>query len=147
MPRSNRGKMPLLLFERQVEPLNTSRKDDYRRIWRTVAAVPSGRVASYGQIAELAGFSGRARLVVRALRDAPDSINLPWHRVVNVQGRISIPASNPARDEQLRRLVSESVAVTDGRIEMSRYRWQPDLDELVWGPPAFDPTGLMDTTR
>jgi methylated-DNA-protein-cysteine methyltransferase-like protein len=123
--------------------LAKKRKFDYRRIWRTIAAVPCGRVASYGEIAELAGHARGARLVARALREAPESLALPWHRIVNARGGISIPASSPARDEQVRRLTAESVPVIGYRIEMSRYRWQPDLDELIWGPPAFDSMDSM----
>jgi methylated-DNA-protein-cysteine methyltransferase-like protein len=110
----------------------------YRRIWNAVAAIPPGRVASYGQIAELAGNSRGARTVGRALRLAPVGSDLPWHRVLSVQGRISIPAVHSAHKEQVRRLVGESVPVIGDRVDMSRYRWQPDLDELVWGPPVFD---------
>ena len=110
----------------------------YRHVWNTVASIPPGRVASYGQIAKLAGIANGARLVGWALRGAPADIDLPWHRVVNAQGRISIPATDPAHGEQVRRLTAESVQVAGGFIDMSRYSWSPDLDELVWGPPSFE---------
>ena len=113
-------------------------KQEYRRIWNTIAAIPRGRVASYGQIGELAGFARGARLVARALRYAPAEMKLPWHRVLNAQGKIAIPANSPSHKEQARRLANEDVPLIGGRVDMSRYRWQPDLDELIWGPLAFD---------
>ena len=124
--------------------MSANSKQDYQKIWKTIAAIPSGRVASYGQIGELAGFARGARLVVRALRYAPGAMNLPWHRVLNAQGKIAIPASSPSHKEQARRLASEDVPFISGRVDMSRYRWQPDLDELMWGPLAFDTDKLIE---
>lgn len=109
----------------------------YPRIWKVVAAIPCGRVASYGQVAELAGIGRGARMVGWALGQAPDRVSLPWHRVLNAQGRISIPRDSRARAEQIRRLRDEGVVVIDGRVDMGRYRWDPDIDELVWGPAVF----------
>ena len=60
--------------------------------------------------------------------------NLPWHRIVNSQGRISIPPGSPGFARQQERLREEGVDVRDGRLDMERYRWNPTLDELVWGP-------------
>ena len=123
-------------------------KDDYQKIWNTIAAIPAGRVASYGQVGELAGFARGARLVARALRYAPAELKLPWHRVLNVRGEVSIPRASSSHDEQIRRLAEESVPMTGGRVNMSEYRWQPDLDELMWGPIGFDlpppPDGIAD---
>ena len=116
--------------------MNRSVKDTGARILASVAAIPYGRVASYGQIAELAGIPRGARLVARALGQASPSSDLPWHRVVGAGGRIAIPATNPARAVQIRRLQRESVPVVDGRVAWRRCRWQPDLDELLWGPVA-----------
>lgn len=121
-------------------------KPEYRQIWSTIAAIPRGRVASYGQIGEIAGYARSARLVVRALRYAPVEMDLPWHRVLNAQGKIAIPAGSPSHKEQARRLASEDVPFIGGRVDMSRYRWQPDLDELMWGPLAFDAGELADGT-
>jgi len=126
--------------------MSASSQQDYQRIWNTIAAIPSGRVASYGQIGELAGFARGARLVARALRYAPAEMNLPWHRVLNAQGKIAIPANSPSHREQARRLASEDVPFLSGRVDMSRFRWQPDLDELMWGPLAFDTNELAGGT-
>ncbi len=120
--------------------VNSNRKGYYRRIWNTVAAIPAGRVASYGQVAELAGHARGARFVSRALRAAPADINLPWHRVLSARGRISIPKGHTSHDEQIRRLREESVQISGDHVDMSRYRWRPDLDALIWGPAALDIT-------
>ena len=109
----------------------------YPRIWKAVAAIPYGRVASYGQIAELAGMARGARMVGRALGSAPDRMTLPWYRVLNAHGRIAIPKDSKARREQIQRLTDEGGVVNDGRVDMRRYHWVPDIDELVWGPLAM----------
>ena len=85
-------------------------------IWNVVCAIPRGRVSTYGAVAQTAGLPGRARQVGFALRVAPAELNLPWHRVVGAQGRISLPAGSRGYREQLRRLRAEGVPVRDGRV-------------------------------
>ena len=109
-------------------------KARHERIWNCVAAIPRGRVASYGQIADLAGMRRGARLVGPALCAAPPALGLAWHRVINVRGRISIPPGDPAYLEQIRLLRAENVIVLDGRVDLALYGWSPTLDEIVWGP-------------
>ena len=104
------------------------------RIRAAIAAIPPGRVASYGQVAELAGVPRGARQVGYVLRTLPAGHTLPWHRVLRSSGRIALPPDSPAYDEQRDRLRAEGVRVESGRVDMRRYRWQPDLDELIWGP-------------
>ena len=109
--------------------------DSYRRIWEQAALVPEGQVASYGQIAKLAGLPRRAaRMVGRALGAAPREMNLPWHRIVNAQGRIAIPQGTARYDLQQELLQQEGIAVKDGQLNIDQYRWDPSLDELLWGP-------------
>ena len=86
-------------------------------IWEVVCTIPRGQVSTYGTVARVAGLPGRARLAGRALRLAPDGMNLPWHRVVGAGGRISFPPSTAAYREQARRLRAEGVAVTNGRVD------------------------------
>lgn len=105
----------------------------YTRAWQVVRSIPRGSVASYGQIAELAGAPRGARQVGRALRLAPAS--LPWHRVVTASGRIAFPVHSAGYRRQCARLSEEDVAVIGGRIDMRRFRWQPTLDERLWGLP------------
>lgn len=105
------------------------------RIRDVVARIPSGRVATYGQVARLAGLPRRARMVGRALRGAPAGVRLPWHRVVNAAGYSSLPEGSDARRTQLERLRGEGVKIApDGRVALDASRWEPSLDELLWGP-------------
>ncbi len=109
-----------------------------RRIRETVAAIPLGKVASYGQVAELAGWPRRARYVARVLGQTPAAARLPWHRVVRADGRIAFVEGSEPFEKQRGRLEAEGVAVLGGRISMRRYRWQPDLSELLFQPPPAE---------
>jgi len=101
------------------------RSDRYARIYQTVRRIPRGRVATYGQIAELAGLPAQARLVGYALAALTDA-RVPWQRVVNGRGEIS-PRSEPGADElQRERLEAEGVVFdARGRVELERFRWRP----------------------
>ena len=90
------------------------------RIWQIVKAIPSGKVATYGQIARLAGMPTHARLVGKTLRDLPAGTTLPWHRVLNGQGKIT----NPHRAEQEARLQAEGLVAVSGRINLQHHGWQ-----------------------
>ena len=98
----------------------------YAEIYRVVARIPRGRVATYGQVAVLAGVAGQARLVGYALHALREGSRLPWHRVVNAQGRISPRSGDeaPMHEVQRRRLLGERVRFdTVGRIPLERFRW------------------------
>jgi len=88
-------------------------------IWDVVAMIPPGRVRTYGDVARVAGFPGRARQAGYALRVMPPDMHLPWHRVVGAGGRIVFPKSSTQYREQGRRLRSEGVAVKEGRVARS----------------------------
>jgi len=103
------------------------------RILAAVRAIPRGQVASYGGVAERAGFPGRARLVARALRETDDP-DLPWHRVLRADGRIAFPEGSPGFTRQRARLRREGVAVAKDRVDVSRYSAPVDVDALLWGP-------------
>ena len=105
------------------------------RIRETIAAIPPGTVASYGQIAEIAGVARGARQVGYALRTLPSGHHLPWHRVLRASGHIALDPDSEGFREQRDRLRAEGVCVEAGRVDMRRFRWQPDLDELIWAPP------------
>ena len=83
--------------------------------------IPAGKVASYGQIATLAGLPEQARLVGRILSQLPRDTTIPWHRVVNAAGRIS----NPNASYQIERLSEEGLPLINGRINLRCHRWQP----------------------
>lgn len=101
-----------------------------RAVLAVVKRVPRGCVASYGQIAWEAGLPGRARLVGRILSECGDS-KLPWHRVINAQGKISLPKNSPASVEQKRRLREEGVVFKAGAVSMARYGWRPRSEAPV----------------
>lgn len=99
----------------------------HARILAVVARIPRGRVATYGQVARLAGLPGHARLVGYALSALPDGSPLPWHRVVNAKGLISARSTGSGMDVLQRlRLKRERVSFTrKGAISLTRFRWQP----------------------
>lgn len=111
-------------------------KPNYQRIWRTVQLIPKGKVASYGQIADLAGLPGRARLVGKSLGYVPKEGYLgapvPWFRVINSAGKISFPAGTPNFEQQKQLLQDEQVVVIGARIKLKEFQWQPDLAELLF---------------
>ena len=107
-----------------------------QRIWETIADIPPGSVANYGQVAEIAGIPRGARQVGYALRHVPDGMELPWHRVVQSSGKSAFAPDSRAFRRQRDRLADEGVVMLRGRVDMKKYRWQPGLDELLWKPSA-----------
>jgi methylated-DNA-protein-cysteine methyltransferase-like protein len=101
-----------------------SREQTYSRIWAAVRRVPKGKVATYGQIAAAAGLAKQPRLAGYALHNLPRGSGVPWHRVINAQGRISFPPRSAPWREQRRRLEAEGVVFLGGRVDLARYGWQ-----------------------
>ena len=97
-----------------------------RRIIALVRAIPRGRVASYGQIAAMAGLPNGARQVARLLHSSSGAHRLPWHRVINAAGGISLP---PAAGGGLQRALLEREGVTfvRGKADLGRNGWRPTL--------------------
>ena len=112
------------------------RETRMRRIRDTIQDIPPGCVASYGQIAEIAGIPRGARQVGYALRHTPEGLELPWHRVVQSSGKSAFDPNSRAFETQRDRLADEGVVVRNGRVNMSKFRWEPDLDELLWKPTS-----------
>lgn len=103
--------------------------DDFeQQLYTWVAAIPLGRVMTYGQLAILIGRPNGARWVGRRLSQLPKGSTLPWHRVVNAAGRSSLPVEKGGSNRQLRLLAREGVLVVDGRISLARFRWEPGVD-------------------
>ena len=98
-----------------------------QRVWRMVAQVPHGQLATYGQIADLIGAWGCARQVGWALRRLPLPSPVPWHRVVNAKGSIAMTPSREGSDWiQRDLLLAEGIPVDEaGRLPLARYRWRP----------------------
>jgi methylated-DNA-protein-cysteine methyltransferase-like protein len=110
-----------------------SRERVFRAMWRVVARIPRGRVATYGQIARMAGFPGGARTAGWALRALPDGLRItgrrvPWHRVINARGGVS-PRSgeghpDPGAARQILLLRRDGIPVgPDGTIDLGTRRW------------------------
>jgi methylated-DNA-protein-cysteine methyltransferase-like protein len=98
----------------------------YQRIYAVVRRIPKGRVATYGQVATLAGLAGHARQVGYALHALPENTTVPWHRVVNARGEISTRSLPGAELIQQQLLAREGVRLNArGRIALSQTRWVP----------------------
>jgi methylated-DNA-protein-cysteine methyltransferase-like protein len=110
-----------------VRPRAPEPADNYRKIYAVVKRIPAGRVATYGQVAALAGLARHARQVGYALHALPDDTDLPWQRVINSKGEVSLRAE-PGRDGYQRHLLAEEGVELDerGRVDLARYLWDPD---------------------
>ncbi|WP_008311109.1 MGMT family protein [Leptolyngbya sp. PCC 6406] len=105
----------------------------YDRIYDVVRQIPSGQVATYGQVAELAGLIGKSRLVGYALYRVTIEADIPWHRVINAKGEVShSPRRNGTDYLQRALLEDEGIVFTPaGKINLRQYRWQPPPDVLL----------------
>jgi len=98
--------------------------DSYERIYAAVRRVPRGRVATYGQIAAVAGLPGHARQVGYALHALKASTSVPWQRIINAKGMISL---RPLTGGVSQRILLEGEGVTfdaGGRVSLSKFRWK-----------------------
>ncbi|MFH8133694.1 MGMT family protein [Pantoea osteomyelitidis] len=95
-----------------------------QRIWQIVAAIPYGKITTYGDVARLAGSPRAARQVGGVLKRLPAGSQLPWHRVINRHGQISLTGDDLFRQRDA--LEAEGIEITDdGRVALDKYRWQP----------------------
>lgn len=96
----------------------------YELIWSVVRKIPRGRVATYGQVASLAGFAGYARQVGYALHNLPERNDVPWHRVVNSRGEVSPRSAGDSHELQRMLLEGEGVEFDSrGRLDLTRFQW------------------------
>ncbi len=120
------------------------RPDFYEQVYAVVRRVPRGRVTSYGRVAAMLGHANAARAVgyaLNALRDRrpnPAYDDIPWQRVVNSQGRISLPNTDGGADRQVELLRAEGVVVgEDLRVDLGVYLWEGlhllDIDDIIAG--------------
>jgi methylated-DNA-protein-cysteine methyltransferase-like protein len=95
-------------------------------ILQVVALIPYGKVATYGQIAKMAGLPKHARMVGRVLQQVED--DLPWHRVISSQGRISLSKLDAQGDNlQIMKLQAENIAVVAGKVNLKLYQWTGEI--------------------
>jgi len=99
----------------------------WERVWAVVRRIPRGRVATYGQVATLAGLPGQARFVGYALAALSDGSGVAWQRVVNASGRVSARRDGGGSEAlQAAMLRREGVRFgPDGRIALEKFRWRP----------------------
>lgn len=95
--------------------------DNKGAIYLALMSVPKGKVVTYGQLASLAGLPGAARLAGSVLCNLPESTELPWHRVINSQGKISLPENSESYKEQRRRLEAEGIEFKNQKISLRIY--------------------------
>lgn len=102
--------------------------DFYQAVYKLVKQIPPGKVATYGQVAALLGKPRAAQLIGWALKVCPNDV--PWQRVLNREGRISIENLNTSKDEQAERLRNEAVCVNfrEGNfwVDLNQYLWNPE---------------------
>lgn len=120
---------------KSIKPGSPDFESWVKSVWQVVQSIPRGHVLTYGEVARLAGMSRAARRVSQAMRRAPRSMKLPWHRVVNAQGKISFPEDSSGFREQKNRLEEEGVVFIRGKIDLDRFGYQGALDRLLWGEP------------
>ncbi|ENM5827338.1 MGMT family protein [Vibrio metoecus] len=95
-----------------------------QQIFVVIHQIPVGKVSTYGAVAKMAGYPGYARHVGKALGNLPDGSQLPWYRVINSQGKISLQGNDFIRQQQ--RLLAEGIEVSEaGKISLRKYQWQP----------------------
>jgi methylated-DNA-protein-cysteine methyltransferase-like protein len=93
-------------------------------IWQLVATIPAGHVATYGQLARLAGFPNHARYVGTTLKNLPNGSTLPWFRVLKSNGELAFPPASPAWKQQKKRLEAEGILMTGMKVPLSVYQYK-----------------------
>ena len=99
------------------------KKTTFNRIYDVVKQIPYGKVATYGQVAALAGNKKWSRVVGYALHANPDPENIPCYRVVNRFGDVSKAFAFGGENKQIELLEAEGIKVIDGRVDMKKYQW------------------------
>ena len=97
----------------------------FSRIYEIVKQIPKGKVATYGQIATLAGNPRWARVVGYALHVNPDPDSIPCYRVVNREGAVSPAFVFGGKNVQIALLEADGIPVKDGKVDLDVYLWQP----------------------
>ena len=103
--------------------MNKSEKTTYERIYDVVRQIPKGKVATYGQVAALAGNKRWARVVGYALHVNPDPENIPCYRVVNRHGEVSKSFAFGGENRQIVLLESDGIRVDGNRVNLEKYQW------------------------
>jgi methylated-DNA-protein-cysteine methyltransferase-like protein len=116
-----------------IQRMSESRIKFDKAVWKTVSSIKSGRVMSYGQVARISGYPGRARMVSKAMKRSADP--LPWHRVVKSDRTLAFEIGSETFNKQKELLEKEGVRFIAGKVVPVDAYEVIDLDELLWGPP------------
>ena len=110
-----------MTFQQEPDP------SSYERIYEVTREIPHGKVATYGQVAALAGLPGHARQAGYAMAALRPGSDVPWQRVINAKGEVS-PRKVPGGDVHQRILLEREGIVfsPNGRVDLRKYRWDPD---------------------
>ncbi len=92
-------------------------------IWYLLSRIPAGSVVTYGQLADMAGAPGYARVVGNILKELPAGTDLPWYRVINGRGEISFPEGSSRYNTQKLRLKQEGIVMVGNKIDLKNYQW------------------------
>ena len=106
--------------------MNDSRQQFQDAVLYILGQIPKGKVISYGKIAKLAGYPNHSRHVGQVLKHLPKDTSLPWHRVINSQGKISFPTESDKYQTQLERLHAEDVILLKNKVNLNVYGWPPE---------------------
>jgi methylated-DNA-protein-cysteine methyltransferase-like protein len=109
----------------------------HQNVWKVVSEIPPGHVLTYGEVARLSGMPRAARRVSQAMRRAPRALKLPWHRVVNAQGKISFSEDSSGWKQQKNRLENEGVVFLNGKIDLEHFGYRGAVDRLLWGDDGW----------
>jgi methylated-DNA-protein-cysteine methyltransferase related protein len=121
----SRRRASKLASQSQASPAARPQPSTYDRIWAVVRRIPRGRVATYGQIATLAGLERQPRLAGYAMHALPHGSDVPWHRVVAAGGRIAVSELDGHAALQRALLESEGVVFRGLRVDLDRSAWSP----------------------
>ncbi|CAH9065280.1 DNA base-flipping protein [Pseudoalteromonas holothuriae] len=107
-------------MQNNKNPIDTAFKE---RIYTLIGSIPMGKVAAYGQLARLAGAPNQSRAVGRLLKNLPAKSTLPWHRVINSQGKISFSIESEKYQQQRKLLTAEGVIFKNNKVSLKTYQW------------------------
>ena len=123
---------PLLIFIYPAYNCDMERENMFKAFYAVVQKIPEGKVATYGQVAMLAGYPGYSRQVGYALHSIPNHIKLPWHRVINAKGEISLKKTSPFSNIQREMLESEGVIFDkNGRVSLRQFGWDREIKKFT----------------
>jgi methylated-DNA-protein-cysteine methyltransferase related protein len=124
--------------------MGSAKNSFFAQVYEVVRRIPSGKVATYGQVARLLGKPRAARTVGWALHSLPEGSDVPWQRVINAKGTISLDARGPGGAIQRVLLEAEGIVFDEqGRVDLQAHGWAgldlAERDEILNLAPAQDP--------